>query len=58
MTDLDLCRQLVLCIATHLQHIERDGHANSKGHVDKIEQDNRALFAILHGQEPELIPHI
>lgn len=58
MTDTLICQQIVLCIAKHLAHAERDGYANSQGHILKIREDIADLQAILHGGRPEMVPHI
>jgi hypothetical protein len=43
--------QLAECIGRHVLDVERDGLENSKAHVEKINEDARAIHAISNGQE-------
>lgn len=52
--DLKLCRYLSQQIDARTDHCARDGYENSQGHVMKIKETNRALYAVLMGEKPEL----
>ena len=60
MTDGNFAETMlrVRCILRHCDHTERDGAANSLGHVRQIYEDARALEDLLHDDTSTLPVHL